>query len=113
MDDLVLLRDGSKTMMVKVWEILAIQSEGDYTRTLIADKDGDSRKFLMKRTLSSWECLLPVDLFFKVSRSLVVNTKSITQLVKRESTTWELHLQGIKTPILLSNLESKRLREVL
>jgi two-component system LytT family response regulator len=113
MEDLVLLRVGSKTMMVKVWEILAIQSEGDYTRTLIADKDGDSQKFLMKQTLSSWECLLPVDLFFKVSRSLVVNTKSIARLVKRESTTWELHLQGIKFPILLSNLESKRLMATL
>jgi len=31
----------------------------------------------------------------------------------RDSTSWELYLESIKTPIILSNLESKRLREVL
>jgi two-component system LytT family response regulator len=112
-EDLVLLRSGAFSMMVKLREITAIESEGDYTKILLADEEGKQRRVLMKQTLSRWECQFPEELFSKVSRSLLVNTKAVSRLVKRDSSIWELHLQGIKSPILLSNLESKRLREVL
>jgi two-component system LytT family response regulator len=112
-EDLVLLREGTLSMMVKLREIAAIESEGDYTKILLADEEGKERRVLMKQTLSSWEIQFPAELFSKVSRSLLVNTKAISRLVKRNPTTWELQFQGLKTPITLSNLESKRLREVL
>jgi DNA-binding LytR/AlgR family response regulator len=113
MEDLVLLRSGAFSMMVKAREITAIESEGDYTKVLLPDEDGKERRVLMKQTLSGWESQLPAELFSKVSRSLLVNTKAISRLVKRDPTTWEIHFQGIKTSIILSNLESKRLREVI
>ena len=100
-------------MMVKLREIAAIESEGDYTKILLADEGDKERRVLMKQTLSSWECQFPEELFSKVSRGLLVNTKAVSRLVKRDPSIWELHLQGIKSPILLSNLEGKRLREVL
>jgi hypothetical protein len=34
-------------------------------------------------------------------------------MVRKNLLTWELHLQGAKEPIQLSNLESKRLRAAL
>ena len=100
-------------MMAKAIQIAVVQSEGDYTKVLLPDEEGKERRVLMKQTLSSWESQLPAELFSKVSRSLLVNTKAISKLVKRDPTTWELHFQGIKTPIILSNLESRRLREVM
>jgi len=112
-EDLVLLRDGTLSMMVKVWEIAAIESDGDYTKILLADEEGKEKKLLMKQTLSSWESQLPREVFFKVSRSFIVNTHAVARLTMRDSTSWELYLESIKTPIILSNLESKRLREVL
>ena len=113
MNDLVLLRSGAFSMMVKAGEIAAIESEGDYTKISLADEGEKQRKVIVKQTLSSWESQLPEDLFPKVSRSLMVNTNAVSRLVKRDPSNWELHLQGIKSPILLSNLESKRLREVV
>ena len=113
MEDLVLLRDGSLSMMVKVREISAIESDGDYTRILLPNEAGKERKLLMKQTLATWENQLPEEPFSKVSRSLLVNTKAVSRLVKKDPASWELHLEGITAPILLSNLESKRLREVL
>ena len=108
-DDFVLLRDGSKTMMVKTAEITAIESDGDYTRILLDEES----PLLMKRPLSHWEKLLPPKLFYKVSRRLLVNTQKVSKVTKRDTYTWELHLENIKTPILLSNLESKRLMATL
>jgi two-component system LytT family response regulator len=109
LDDFVLLRDGSKTMMVKTAEITAIESDGDYTRILLKEES----PLLMKRPLSHWEKLLPQKLFYKVSRRLLVNMQKVFKVTKRDTSTWELYLERIKTPILLSNLESKRLMATL
>jgi len=108
-EDLVLLRDKSLSMMVKVGEITAIEAHGDYTRILL----NEGKNLMMKQTLSLWESQLPADLFAKVSRSLLVNTQSVAKLVRKNLLTWELQLQGSNEPIQLSNLESKRLRAVL
>jgi two-component system LytT family response regulator len=108
-EDLVLLRDKSFSMMVKVGEIIAIEAHGDYARILL----NEGKNLMMKQTLSLWESQLPAGLFLKVSRSLLVNTQSVAKMVKKNLLTWELQLQGAKEPILLSNLESKRLRAAL
>jgi len=96
-------------MMVKASEIAAIQSQGDYTRIFL----NEGKTLMMKQTLSHWEIQLPADLFAKVSRSLLVNRKSVSRMERKNLLSWDLHLEGCKEPILLSNLESKRLREVL
>jgi len=41
-----------------------------------------------------------------------LNIKAVSRVVKRDQTTWELHFEDLKTPITLSNLQSKRLQEV-
>jgi len=108
-EDLVLLREKSLTMMVKTSEIAAIKSQGDYTRIHLRE----GKILMMKKSLAIWEIQLPGDLFAKVSRSLLVNRKSVSRMERKNLLNWDLHLQGTKEPINLSNLESKRLREAL
>ena len=108
-EDLVLLREKSLAMMVKVGEIAAIESQGDYTRIFL----NDGKILMMKKSLFLWERQLPPELFAKVSRSRLVNRKSVAKLERKNLLSWDLHLQGNKEPIALSNLESKRLREML
>ena len=107
--DLVLLREKSLTMMVKTREIAAIESQGDYTRIHLCE----GKIVMMKQTLAIWESQLPAELFAKVSRSLLVNTKSVAKMERKNLLSWDLHLEGTKEPITLSILESKRLREAL
>ena len=108
-EDLVLLREKSLAMMVKVREIAAIESQGDYTRIFLSE----GKILMMKKSLFLWERQLPPDLFAKVSRSRLVNRKSVTKMERKNLLSWDLHLQGNKEPITFSNLESKRLREML
>lgn len=108
-EDLVLLREKSLTMMVKASEIAAIQSQGDYTRVFLHE----GKTLMMKQTLSFWESQLPSDLFAKISRSLLVNRKSVVQMERKNLLSWDLYLGGAKAPLRLSNLESSRLRGVL
>jgi len=108
-EDLVLLRERSLSMMVKAREIAAIGSQGDYTRIIL----NEQQILLMKKPLSFWESQLPAELFTKVSRSLLVNRKSVAKMERKNLLSWDLHLEGVKKPIKLSNLESKRLRQVI
>jgi DNA-binding LytR/AlgR family response regulator len=68
---------------------------------------------MMKQTLSFWESQLPSDLFAKISRSLLVNRTSVAQMERKSLLSWDLYLGGAKAPLRISNLESRRLREVL
>ena len=108
-EDLVLLREKSLAMMVKAGEIAAIESQGDYTRIFLSE----GKILMMKKSLFLWERQLPPELFAKVSRSRIVNRKSVTKMERKNLLSWDLHLQGNKEPITFSNLESKRLREML
>lgn len=108
-EDLVLLREKSLAMMVKAGEIAAIESQGDYTRIFLSE----GKILMMKKSLLLWEMQLPPDLFAKVSRSRLVNRKSVAKMERKNLLSWDLHLQGNKEPITFSNLESKRLREML
>jgi two-component system LytT family response regulator len=108
-EDLVLLREKSLTMMVKSSEIAAIESQGDYTRIFLHE----GKTLMMKQTLSFWESQLPSDLFAKISRSLLVNRTSVAQMERKSLLSWDLYLGEAKAPLRISNLESRRLREVL
>ena len=108
-EDLVLLRERSLSMMVKAREIAAIESQGDYTRIFLSEE----KILLMKKPLSFWESQLPAELFTKVSRSLLVNRKSVAKMERKNLLSWDLYLEGTKAPIALSNLESKRLRQLI
>ena len=108
-EDLVLLRERSLSMMVKAREIAAIESQGDYTRIFLSEE----KILMMKQPLSLWESQLPADLFTKVSRSLLVNRKSVAKMERKNLLSWDLYLEGTKAPITLSNLESKRLRQLI
>jgi len=112
-EDLVLLREGTLSIMVKAWEITAIESDGDYTRIILPDEERRERAVLMKQTLSNWACQLPSELFCKVSRSLMVNRESVAKMERKNILFWDLCLKGVKKPIKISNLECKRLRKVL
>ncbi len=108
-EDLVLLRERSLSMMVKAREIAAIESQGDYTRIFLSEE----KILMMKQPLSLWESQLPAELFTKVSRSLLVNRKSVAKMARKNLLSWDLYLEGTKAPITLSNLESKRLRQLI
>ena len=108
-EDLEVLRDGRSIRLVKPSQIRAIQTEGSYTR-LLFDADASS---MVKLPLSYWESRLPEALFFKASRSMLINLKSILRLEAHSRDRTHLFLAGISQPLILSRLESLRVRREL
>ena len=106
---LVPLRDGSLLLMTPVHEICAIKSEGDYTRILISGKEA----IMVKTTINDWEARLPKSIFSRISRGLILNKRKVLKSVTLDRNHSDVHLNGIPTPLTISRLEIKRLRETL
>ena len=67
-------------------------------------------KVLWKSTLSHWEARLPGGLFFRISRSLLVNRQQIQQVSRLDREKTQVFFNDIAEPLTLSRLEFSRLR---
>lgn len=105
-EDFVALKDGRTLLIVKTHEIRVVQAQGSYSMILITD----DRKIMVKTSISKWQEALPPSLFHKISRSLLVNTQAVASVQVHHRDQVQVLFQGLSTPLILSRLESQRLR---
>jgi len=108
-DDVEVLKDGRAVFFLKAHQIQAVQAEGSYTRVLFAG----NQSCMVKRSVSYWERRLPEGTFCKISRSLLLDPSCVIQTQLRNRNETEIHIEGRDTPLILSRLESLRLRKML
>lgn len=105
--DRVFVRDGERCWLVKLADIVLLESEGNYTRLFFG-----SDKPLIPRSLATLEERLDPAVFFRASRQHMVNLKAITRLDPGVSDNLIVTLSsGHK--IEMSRRQSLRLREIL
>lgn len=107
--DLVPLQEGGYLRFVEAGRIAAAQSQGDYTRILAAG----GKPVLIKSTLSHWEARLPVGLFSRISRSLLINCQQIQRVARLDREKTQVFLNDIAEPLTLSRLEFSRLKRFI
>jgi len=71
----VFIKDGNKYFFVQLKDVYLIESADNYARLYFND-----RKALIKRSLNQLEETLDSNIFFRISRNQVINTKYITQI---------------------------------
>jgi len=106
-EDLVMLSDKPAIRMIRTREIRAVESQGNYTLFYL---EGD-KTVLMNRTLHHWEKRLPGELFLKANRSLLVNAKLISQIVKITREEYQVFFKDLSKPISVSRLSMERIKE--
>jgi len=107
--DLVRLQDGSFFRFVEAGRIAAAQSQGDYTRILAAG----GKPVMIKSTLAHWEARLPAGIFFRISRSLLVNCQQIQEVSRLDREKTKVFFKDIAQPLTLSRLEFRRLKSLV
>ncbi len=75
---MLLLREGERHQLATVRDILFIASEGNYCRVHLVAPAATS--FLLCRSLQNLEQRLPASMFFRVSRSQIVNLSRISAI---------------------------------
>lgn len=107
--DCVLLKDGRLTRTVQAGSILAVEAKGHMSMLRLAD----GQAFEMHHTISAWAKRLPAELFVRVSRGLLINRSVVTTIEAVDRNRSRVFLDGCRTPLMLSRLETSRLRRSL
>jgi DNA-binding LytR/AlgR family response regulator len=107
--DVIRLQDGRDLRFVKASRIAFAESRGDYTCILVAG----GKPVMTKSTLAQWEARLPGELFFRISRRLLVNGTQIQQVSRLDRERTQVFFFDIAEPLTLSRLEFRRLRSLL
>jgi hypothetical protein len=89
------IRDGAKLTRVRLSEILAITSAGNYVEFALAD----GRRLLMRSPLSALESDLEGRGFVRTHRSWLVNCARVTALKPEGSGDYEISLGSLEVPL--------------
>jgi len=89
------IRDGARLTRVRLSEILAITSAGNYVEFALAD----GRRLLMRSPLSALESDLEGRGFVRTHRSWLVNCARVTALKPEGSGDYEVSLGGLDVPL--------------
>jgi two-component system LytT family response regulator len=99
LDDRILLKlDGSSARFVSVSELRTIASCENYTEVSLTSGE----KLLVRRTMKSWEEILPPSEFCRVHRHAIVALAHIERIERQNRATFEIYLRGSSDPLPLS-----------
>jgi len=94
-EEFILLKDNKKTHKVFLTDIKYIESDGDYIRFIL-----QSRKIMVRGSLSSMEVTLPPTLFLRIHNSYMINLKKVNAI-----TLYSVEIDGTELPISRSHKE--------
>ncbi|CAN5625164.1 response regulator [soil metagenome] len=89
-DDSMILRWDEQARRVYVENIAGIEADDNYTTVFLTD----GTKLYIRRTISTWEEILPKELFCRADRSLMVNLKTIRHLTNKSRDQMTFTLDG-------------------
>jgi len=108
-EDTVFLQLNNKYAFIKLDSILAISSAGDYTEVITKN----SGKGLCSKTMREWEVRLPEKHFSRIHRSTIVNHAYIKKVEDAYNQTYDLYLEGIKEPFIISRGYMGKIKQTL
>jgi two-component system LytT family response regulator len=108
-DDIVYLRTGLHGRFVPLPQISVVEAEQNYSAVRLAD----GAQLLVRRTLKSWEDLLPATHFMRVHRTAIVNLERITRYERDREERTLLFVQGANEPVAATRKVWPELQEKL
>ena len=94
---------------IKIGEIKYIKSKDQYTNVMMTDRP----PLLVRKSLSTWENILPESVFLRIHRSTIVNMNLIVKVEKWFSNSFHVYLQGIEEPFVISRRFSSKIKSHL
>jgi DNA-binding LytR/AlgR family response regulator len=93
-------------VIIKIADIVIINSDGDYSNVVCAD----GKKFVIRKLLKDWEKILPEKVFFRARKTSIINLKYIAKLEKWYSRTLLVKMENLSSPVIVSQRMSKLLK---
>ncbi len=96
--NMILMNINNEMKFIKIKEINYIQAKGNYTNVCLQD----GTQFVTYGLIKVWEDKLPLDDFFRVHRSTIVNLHNVIKIDKGTYDTGILFLKGLDEPFEVS-----------
>lgn len=96
--NMVLMNINNEMKFIKIKDINYIQAKGNYTNVCLQD----GTQFVTYGLIKVWEDKLPLDDFFRVHRSTIVNLHNVIKIEKGTYDTGILYLKGLDEPFEVS-----------
>ncbi len=96
--NMVLMNINNEMKFIKIKDINYIQAKGNYTNVCLQD----GTQFVTYGLIKVWEDKLPMDDFFRVHRSTIVNLHNVIKIDKGTYDTGILYLKGLGEPFEVS-----------
>jgi two-component system LytT family response regulator len=107
--DLVHLREGGRQGLIPIEQIIAIKSDGDYTRIYTSGND----VFYMRRSMKEWLDMLPAELFTSLDRKLTIGIRTMREIRAEDYTGGVLTLDGSSHRFALGKTALKKARRIM
>ncbi|HEX2628078.1 MAG TPA: LytTR family DNA-binding domain-containing protein, partial [Chitinophagaceae bacterium] len=102
----VFIKDGEKYYFIQLEDIGIIESHGNYSSLRFSGK-----KVLLKRSLRQWEEMLDSNIFLRINRTQLINTRYISETRKSSKNKLELIMKTGEV-LEVSERQSARLRSL-
>ncbi len=106
-DDKIFVQEKNKPQLIAIKEIVHINSENQYTLLNMFDK----KSFLIRKSISEWESLLPEKKFLRIHRSTIINSEYIIRIEKWFNSTFQIYVKDIQKPFISSKRFSAIIRK--
>jgi len=108
-DDSMLLKWDKQARMVYIANISGIQADDNYTTVFLTD----GSQHYIRKTISTWEEILPKELFCRADRSVLVNLKAVRHLHQKSRDEMTFTLEGHDRSFQIGRSGIPRLRKAL
>ncbi|MGA7723288.1 MAG: response regulator [Ignavibacteriaceae bacterium] len=106
-DDKIFVRADGNPTLIKIVEIMAINAENQYSTIRMLD----GKTYLIRKSLSHWESILPQKNFIRIHRSTIINLNYLIKIDKWYNASLIAYLKDIKEPFVISKKFSTKIRK--
>lgn len=106
-DDSIFILLNKNYQFLRIRDIVAINSAGDYSELLTSDL----KKSLTGKSLREWEERLPEKMFCRIHRSSIINLSYVEKVEEWFNQTYNVKLKSIEKPYLMSKNYALRIKK--
>jgi DNA-binding LytR/AlgR family response regulator len=105
-EDKIFVQVNNKTHFITISEISYITAEKQYSAVNLSD----GKSYLLRKSLSVWEKLLPEKKFLRIHRSTIINIDYLVKMETWYNSSFILYLKNVDKPFIISRRYSMKLR---
>lgn len=106
-EDRIFITVSGKPILIKIKDIVFISAENQYTSL----KMQDEKSYLLRKSISSWQTVLPEKVFLRIHRSMIINLDFIVKIEKSYNSSFIVYLKDCSKPFIISKRYSALLRK--